>query len=70
MDPTTMVQSTALEQFQSLLASMIFLGIDGHHVLLRSIAKSLKDVPPGAIVLRPALFDFVTDATENSSERA
>ena len=47
MDPTMMAQSTALEQFQGLLASMIFLGIDGHHVLLKSIAKSLKDVPPG-----------------------
>ncbi len=63
LDPTMMSQSTVLEQFQGLLASMIFLGIDGHHVLLKSIATSLKDVPPGAIVVRPALFDFVADAT-------
>jgi flagellar biosynthetic protein FliR len=63
MDPAMMAQSTALEQFQGLLATMIFLGIDGHHVLLKSIAKSLRDVPPGAIVLRPALFEFVADAT-------
>ena len=63
MDPTMMAQSTVLEQFQGLLATMIFLGIDGHHVLLKSIAKSLKDVPPGAIVIRPALFEFMVDAT-------
>ncbi len=63
MDPTMMSQSTVLEQFQGLLATMIFLGIDGHHVLLKSIAKSLKDVPPGAIVIRPALFEFMVNAT-------
>ncbi len=63
MDPTMMAQSTVLEQFQGLLAAMIFLGIDGHHVLLKSVAKSLRDVPPGAIVVRPALFEFVIDAT-------
>ena len=56
-------QSTVLEQFQSLLAAMIFLGIDGHHVLLRGIARSLKDVPPGAIAVKPALFEFMAAAT-------
>jgi flagellar biosynthetic protein FliR len=56
-------QSTVLDQFQGLLAAMIFLGIDGHHVLLRGIARSLKDVPPGAIAVKPALFEFMAAAT-------
>ena len=63
MGASTSSQSTVLEQFQGLLAAMIFLGIDGHHVLLRGIARSLKDVPPGAIAVRPALFEFMTAAT-------
>jgi flagellar biosynthetic protein FliR len=63
MDPTAMVQTSVIEQFQSLLAIMIFLGIDGHHTVLRGIAASLRQVPPGALVVRPALFDYIVVAT-------
>jgi flagellar biosynthesis protein FliR len=52
-----------IEQFQSLLATMIFLSIDGHHAVLKGLAVSLKEVPPGSIVVRPALFQYMVDAT-------
>ncbi len=63
MDPTLAASATVIEQFQSLLTTMIFLGIDGHHAVLKGLAVSLKEVPPGSIVVRPALFQYMVDAT-------
>jgi flagellar biosynthetic protein FliR len=63
MDPTMLVNVTVLEQFKSLLAIMIFFGIDGHHVLLRGITVSLREIPLGAVVVRPALFQFMVSST-------
>lgn len=62
MDPTLSVQTTVIEQFQSLLAIMIFLGIDGHHILLAGLAASLRQVPPGVFVLRPMLSQYMIEA--------
>ena len=62
MDPTLGASASILEQFQSLLATMIFLGINGHHTVLRALAVSIKQVPPGAVVMRPALFPFLIEA--------
>jgi flagellar biosynthesis protein FliR len=59
MDPTMMANVTVLEQFQSLLAMMIFLGIDGHHTVLKGISASLKQVPPGSVALKPGLFQYL-----------
>jgi flagellar biosynthetic protein FliR len=63
MDPALMASVTVLEQFKSLLAIMIFLGIDGHHIVLKSLAASLKEVPPGSIVVKPALFQYIVGST-------
>jgi flagellar biosynthetic protein FliR len=59
MDPTMMANVTVLEHFQGLLAMMIFLGIDGHHIVLKGISASLKQVPPGSIAIKPALFQYM-----------
>jgi flagellar biosynthesis protein FliR len=59
MDPAVGGNVTVLEQFQSLLAMLIFLGIDGHHTVLKGIAVSLREVPPGSIALKPALFQYL-----------
>ncbi len=63
MDPALATASTVVEQFQSLLATMIFLGIDGHHAVLKGLAVSLKEVPPGSVVVRPALFQYMVNST-------
>lgn len=63
VDPTMAASVTVLEQFKSLLATMIFLAIDGHHTILRGLAGSLKAVPPGDVMIRPALFQFMTETT-------
>jgi len=58
-DPIRLSNVTVLEQFQSLLAMLVFLGIDGHHTVLKGIAISLREVPPGSFVVRPALFQHM-----------
>lgn len=59
MDPAMGASVTVLEQFQNLLAMMVFLGIDGHHTVLKGIAVSLRAVPPGSFVVKPALFQYL-----------
>ncbi len=59
MDSSQMASVTVIEQFQSLLAMMIFLGIDGHHTVIKGISTSLRQVPPGSIVVRPELFQYL-----------
>jgi flagellar biosynthetic protein FliR len=63
LDETMSVQTSVIEQLKNLLAIMIFLAIDGHHIFLKGIAASLKQVPPGAVTVRPGLFEYMIDAT-------
>jgi len=63
MDPALGVSATVVEQFQSLLTTMIFLGIDGHHTVLKGLARSLREVPPGSVAVRPALFQYMVEST-------
>jgi flagellar biosynthetic protein FliR len=63
IDPTMAASVTVLEQFKSLLATMIFLAIDGHHTVLRGLSASLTAVPPGVLTVKPALFQFMIQNT-------
>jgi len=49
IDPNTDAQSTVLTQVYNLVALLVFLSIDGHHVMLRAIADSLRAVPIGGL---------------------
>ena len=62
MDPVLASSATVIEQFQNLLATLIFLGIDGHHTILKALSVSLKDVPPGAIAVKSVLFQYPVEA--------
>ncbi len=44
-DPITSSQVSIIAQFQYLLAMLIFLAVDGHHIFLYAIAESYKIVP-------------------------
>jgi flagellar biosynthesis protein FliR len=59
VDPIQSVQVTVIEQFTNLLGIMIFLGIDGHHTVIRSLSVTLREIPPGAAVARMALFQYL-----------
>ena len=47
VDPSSGIQTPVISQFFNLVAITIFLAVDGHHVLLLLIAKSLHSMPFG-----------------------
>jgi flagellar biosynthetic protein FliR len=50
-DPMSSAPSSALEQFYTLLALMLFLAINGHHWLIVALARTFEIAPLGAFVL-------------------
>ena len=48
VDPTSQSSSLALASLLQLLATMVFLSMDGHHATLRTIALSLEHFPMGS----------------------
>jgi flagellar biosynthetic protein FliR len=53
IDPNSGRSSPAIGQFLSILLTLLFLSIDGHLVLVDTIAKSYVALPPGAAWLAP-----------------
>lgn len=47
LDPLTSAQVTLLGQLQYLAALLVFLLLDGHHLLLRGLADTFAVAPPG-----------------------
>jgi flagellar biosynthesis protein FliR len=50
MDPISMTQVSVLESFQNILTVMVFFAIDAHHVLIRGMVLSFKELPIGTAV--------------------
>jgi flagellar biosynthetic protein FliR len=61
IDPQTQEHITSLAQWMNLLALLIFLSIDGHHMLIRAVAESFAVLPIGGGVPSPAGFGMVVD---------
>ena len=59
MDPMTMTNVTVIEQFKNLLAMMIFLAIDAHHILIHAMAASFNGVPIGALTIQPSFYQYL-----------
>jgi flagellar biosynthetic protein FliR len=56
IDPQSHDRAVALAQWQSTFAILLFLSVDGHHVLIQAVAESFRRVPAGAVDLgAPAL---------------
>ncbi|MGH7233147.1 MAG: flagellar biosynthetic protein FliR [Nitrospiraceae bacterium] len=63
LDPTTFQQAPLIGHFQTLLASLVFLSLNAHLVVVQAIARSFDLVPPfGAMVSSGLLQDvlFIT----------
>jgi flagellar biosynthetic protein FliR len=61
IDPQTQEHITSLAQWQNLLALLIFLSVDGHHVLIRAVADSFTVLPLGGGLPSAAGFGMVLD---------
>jgi flagellar biosynthetic protein FliR len=63
MDPTTMTQVSILEQFINILTIITFFAIDAHHVLIKGIFLSFKELPIGGAVLNNSLLYHIGSFT-------
>jgi len=55
IDPTTGAQESGLGHLMSQVTTMLFLCLNGHLVLLSCIGQSFELVPPGGLLINPAL---------------
>ncbi|WP_322795800.1 flagellar biosynthetic protein FliR [Tepidiforma sp.] len=46
-DPITGTEFGAFEQFYSVLVTLVFFAINGHHLVIQALAETLRAVPPG-----------------------
>jgi len=51
-DPQAQGQEPVLGAYMQTAALLVFLAIDGHLVLVGSVAESFRDLPPGALIAR------------------
>jgi flagellar biosynthetic protein FliR len=58
-DPQFGQQIPLLGNFKYILALMVFLATNGHHVLLSALFASFKLIPVTGVVFQPSLADFI-----------
>lgn len=57
MDPQFGVQTSIVGQFWNLLAILIFLAINGHHIYIKTLIDSYSWVAPGTLSITSATFE-------------
>jgi flagellar biosynthesis protein FliR len=61
IDPMTSTQVSIMGQYFYLVATLVFLAVDGHHLLIRAIADSFQIVPLGAAKFTPAVAGKISE---------
>jgi flagellar biosynthetic protein FliR len=64
-DPTIGMQVSALSVFQNLLAMLLFLSLDAHHIFFRAMMESYTRIPLGGIHASPELLSFFIATVSN-----
>lgn len=59
MDPQFGTQTSLVGVFWNLIATLIFLSLDGHHIFLRVMSESFAWVRPGSLHLTEATFEGI-----------
>ncbi|WP_456381747.1 flagellar biosynthetic protein FliR [Hydrogenimonas sp.] len=65
MDPQSQIQSPLVSQFLTMMALLVLLAFDGHHMILIWMVEAVKEAPPGRFPLDPDIFDYVIGAMGN-----
>ena len=60
IDPQSGTQASVLSQFVYVLAMVIFLAFNGHHIVIRALVESFALVPPGRPDLSPLVMGEVS----------
>ncbi len=64
IDPATGTQAPVLSQVTYLIALLLFLTFNMHHFFLLGLGDSFLVLPPGEMVLREGLFNFLVERAE------
>ncbi len=59
VDPSTSNSVPIIGQFKLIVATLIFFGIDGHHVVLQALFESFKFVPLGHVTFHAEILDHI-----------
>lgn len=65
IDPQSGISMPIISNILALLALMIFLALNGHHVVLLFVNDSLQEVALGGFMLKEEVFDYMLKATTN-----
>jgi len=57
LDPTYQGKTSVIGQFHNLAALLIFVGLNGHHLLISGVVDSFQAMPLGAVAVAPGLSD-------------
>jgi len=63
IDPASEDQVAILSQFMSLLATLVFLILNGHHLLIRTLVESYEIVPPVGFQVNGPVLEGLTRLT-------
>lgn len=63
IDPMTMAESMVVSIFWNLIAMALFLALNGHHLLIQTLAESYRLLPPGTFHLPEALITRLIQVT-------
>jgi len=63
MDPQFGTQVSLIGQFWNLIAILLFLGVDGHHLYIRTLQESFIWVAPGTLHIGQATFEGMMQGT-------
>lgn len=66
MDPNSQTQVPLIGQYQTVLATLIFLALDGHHMVLSAIANSIQAVPLGQVNFTGTTADLIVRGGVNT----
>ncbi len=59
VDPQTDVQVSIIASFEGLLALLLFVVLDGHHIFFEVITVSYQEIPIGGFLFTPNKIDFL-----------
>jgi len=62
-DPQHESQISLISQFQNVFAILIFLALDGHHIFIKTAAKSYQLLPPGQLDLSGEAIPYLMELT-------
>jgi len=66
IDPNSSTQIPIIGQFQFLIAMLIFLAIDGHHILISAVAGSFQMIPLGQVSFSEVSCDILVRGAVNT----